>query len=63
MYLHTSTICKSFILIEDIDNIFRGREPLNPDADFGNFLNAIDGVKLSSESIIASVSELRGSCK
>jgi hypothetical protein len=44
MYLHTSTICKSFILIEDIDNIFRGREPLNPDADFGNFLNAIDGV-------------------
>jgi len=35
---------KRFILIEDIDNIFRGREPLNPDADFGNFLNAIDGV-------------------
>lgn len=35
---------KRFILIEDIDNIFRGREPLNPDADFGNFLNTIDGV-------------------
>ena len=33
-----------FIPIEDIDNIFRGRESLNPDADFGNFLNAIDGV-------------------
>lgn len=35
---------KHFLLIEDIDNIFRGREPLNPDADFGNFLNTIDGV-------------------
>lgn len=35
---------KRFLLIEDIDNIFRGREPLNPDADFGNFLNSIDGV-------------------
>lgn len=43
MYMPHMT-SKSFLLIEDIDNIFRGREPLNPDADFGNFLNAIDGV-------------------
>lgn len=35
---------KRFLLIEDVDNIFRGRQALNPDADFGNFLNAIDGV-------------------
>ncbi len=35
---------KHFFLIEDIDNIFRGREALKPNADFGNFLNTIDGV-------------------
>lgn len=35
---------KYFLLIEDIDTIFQGREALNTDANFGNFLNSIDGV-------------------
>lgn len=43
-YMSGGSRPKRFLLIEDIDNIFRGREPLNPDADFGNFLNTIDGV-------------------
>lgn len=36
--------CKYFLLFEDFDLTFRGRETLNSEANFATFLNVIDGV-------------------
>lgn len=43
---------KFFYLFEDFDLTFRGRQALNPEADFGNFLNTIDGINRLDNCVI-----------